>query len=315
MSAASTLSVVWEEFSLNLPLYSFGEGTPGILIVAGVHGREHSGIQISYALADRLTEIPEVQGTIEILPVANPESFAAETRENPVDGKNLGERFSPSDPSRQDETQTEAIAATILSRLDAVSHLLDLHSAGEGRYLAHALFLQEQDAPTAAASGLPFALLRRRTREGREAGMLSYAAFQRGIPALALELGGGITTYPEDIDQGIRSVISLLAFWGHLPQKYRLNPTSPDRVHLRDDRKFIRAWEEGAFYPMCALGEILEKGQRIGTWISLEHLRAVPVVALGSGVLIYIRTRCRSHSGDTLAMLLPEVTVQGMKKE
>jgi len=212
-------------------------------------------------------------------------------------------------------TQTETIAGTILSRLDAVSHLLDLHSAGEGRYLPHALFLQEQDAPTAAASGLPFALLRRRTREGRETGMLSQAASQRGIAALALELGGGITTYPEDIEQGIRSVLSLLAFWGYLPQKYRVNSTSPDRVHLRDDRKFIRAWEEGTFYPMCALGEILEKGQRIGTWISLEHLRAVPVVALESGVLIYIRTRCRSHSGDTLAMLLPEVPVQGMKKE
>jgi predicted deacylase len=285
------------------------------MIVAGVHGREHSGIQVAYALEERLAEIPGVQGSVEILPLANPESFAAEARENPADGKNLGETFTPSDPVREDVTQTEAIAGTILSRLDAVSNLLDLHSAGEGRYLPHALFLQEQDAPIAAASGLPFAMLRRRTREERETGMLSLAAFQRGIPALALELGGGITTYPEDIDQGIRSVLSLLAFWGYLPQKYRVNPTSPDRVHLRDDRKFIRAWEEGAFYPMCVLGGIVGKGQRIGTWISLEHLSAVPVVALESGLLIYIRTRCRSHSGDTLAMLLPEVPVQGMKKD
>ena len=315
MSAASTLSVAWEEHSLDLPLHRFGEGTTRCMIVAGVHGREHSGIQVSYALAERLAEIPGIQGSVEILPLANPESFAANSRENPVDGKNLGEIFFPSDPVRQGVTQTEAIAGTILSRLDGVSHLLDLHSAGEGRYLPHALFLQEQDAPTAAVSGLPFALLRRRTREGRETGMLSQAALQRKIPALALELGGGITTYPEDIEQGVRSVLSLLAFWRYLPQKYRLNPTSPDRVHLRDDRKFIRAWEEGAFYPMCALGEIVGKGQRIGTWISLEHLNAVPVVALESGLLIYIRTRCRSHSGDTLAMLLPEVPVQGMKKD
>ena len=315
MSAPSTLSVVWQEHSLDLPVHRFGEGTPRVMIIAGVHGREHSGIRVAYALVEHLTEIPGVQGTIEILPVVNPESFAAETRENPVDGKNLGELFSPSDPSRQDVTQTETIAGTILSRLDGCSHLLDLHSGGEGRYLPHALFLQERDAPTAAASGLPFALLRRRTREGKAIGMSSQAAFQRGIPALALELGGGITTYPEDIDQGVRSVLSLLAFWGYAPQKYRCNPTHPDRVHLRDDRKFIRAWEEGAFYPMCTLGEILEKGQRIGTWISLEHLRAVPVVALESGLLIYIRTRCRSHSADTLAMLLPEVPVQGMKKE
>lgn len=315
MCSTSTLSVAWDEHSLDLPVHRFGDDAPGVLIIAGVHGREHSGIQVSYALAERLAEIPGIHGTIEILPVANPESFAAETRENPVDGKNLGERFSPSDLIGQEVTQTEAIAGTILSRLESVSHLLDLHSAGEGRYLPHALFLQEQDAPTAAASGLPFALLRRRTREGRETGMLSRAAFQRGIPALALELGGGITTYLEDIDRGVRSVLSLLAFWGYLPRKYRLNPTPPDRVHLRDDRKFIRAWEEGAFYPMCTLGEILGKGQRIGTWISLEHLQAVPVVALEPGLLIYIRTRCRSHSGDTLAMLLPEVPVQGMRKE
>jgi predicted deacylase len=289
-----------------------------------VHGREHSGIQAAYALVEGLAAITDLRGTVEILPVVNPASFDAETRENPLDGRNLGECFTPppsasaadgKDRGRQELSQSEAIARAVLSRLDRADHLLDLHSAGEARYLPHAVFFREQDAPSAAASGLPFAMLRRRTREGRTTGTLSHAAFQRGIPALALELGGGITTYPEDIERGVRAILSLLAFWGYLAQRYGLRTTPADRVCVEADRKFIRAWEEGAFYPSCTLADIVARGRRLGTWISLQQLGAAPVTAVESGVLVYLRTRCRTHRGDTLAMLLPEGSVAGTSEE
>ena len=288
------------------------------MIVAGVHGREHGGIRGAYRLAEFLDESPPARGTIEILPVINPASFAAETRENPTDGKNLGEYFAPGWPGGKEpgrSGQTEEIGRTILSRLEGCSHLLDLHSAGEARYLPHALFFREEDAPAAAACGLPFALLRRKTREGKESGMLCQAAVGMGVQALVLELGGGITTWPQDAEQGVQAILSLLAHWEYLPQSHTVKPTSPDRVHMRDARKFIRAWEEGAFYPSCSPGDSLAKGQRIGTWISLKDLEALPVAALESGLLIYLRTRCRSHGGDTLAMMLPEGSDQRMDKD
>ncbi|MBN2552094.1 MAG: succinylglutamate desuccinylase/aspartoacylase family protein [Spirochaetales bacterium] len=324
MAFGSSLEVACPGRSLKLPLHRFeggdGRGGPRLLIVAGVHGREHSGIRTAFALIERLAGLSDIHGVIEILPVANPRSFAAETRENPADGRNLGECFTrPASPgpsvagpaaAEGRPSQTQAIAGAILDRLEGCSHLLDLHSAGEARYLPHALFFREDDAPSAAAAGLPFALLRRKTREGAVAGTLSRAALAGGIPALALELGGGITTWTADIDAGIRGILSLLARWNYLSWESVDSATPPDptpaeRMHMQDDRSFLRAWEEGAFYPSCEPGRELRKGERIGTWISLKNLEAEPVAAPEAGLLIYLRSRCRTHSGDTLAMLLP----------
>jgi predicted deacylase len=324
MALGSSLEVACPGQSLQLPLHRFAEGdnrgSPRLLIVAGVHGREHSGIQTAYALVERLSQLSGLRGTIEILPLANPESFAAERRENPVDGRNLGECFSrPSTPGSSaaegQPSQSEAIARAILSQLTGCSHLLDLHSAGEARYLPHALFFRQEDARSAAAAGLPFALLRRRTREGAVSGMLSQAAIARGIPALTLELGGGITTWIADIDAGIRGILSLLACWKYVAWKKVSVPTPPERVYMQDNRIFIRAWEEGAFYPSCEPGKELQEGERIGTWVSLKSLDAVPVVAPEGGSLIYLRSRCRTHRGDTLAMLLPVQKEQDREKK
>lgn len=324
MALGSTLEVACPGQSLELPLHRFtggdGRGGPRLLIVAGVHGREHSGIRTAFALIERLSGLSDIHGVIEILPVANPRSFAAETRENPEDGRNLGECFTrpasagqgagESTAAGQQPSQSRAIAGAILARLEGCSHLLDLHSAGEARYLPHALFFRKEDAPSAAAAGLPFALLRRKTREGAVAGMLAQAALAGGIPALALELGGGITTWIADIDAGIRGIISLLARWNYLSRESAdtanpPDPTPAERMYMQDDRSFLRAWEEGAFYPSCEPGRELREGERIGTWISLKNLQAEPVAAPEAGLLIYLRSRCRTHSGDTLAMLLP----------
>ncbi len=185
------------------------------------------------------------------------------------------------------------------------NHLLDLHSAGEARYLAHALFIKQEDGSLAAAAGLPFALLRRRSREGALCGTLVQAARSMGVKALALELGGGIATFREDIELGVRSVLSLLARWGYLQKELLLPRTAPDKIYLRDERKFVRAGEEGAYYPGIEVGKMVEIGKRIGVWIPLGDFKPRATVAPESGTLVYSRIRCRSHKGDTLAMLLP----------
>ena len=60
-----------------------GDGTvPRVLIIAGVHGREHGGVQTAYELLERLSGLP-LQGRIDVLPVCNPLAYAAETRFTP----------------------------------------------------------------------------------------------------------------------------------------------------------------------------------------------------------------------------------------
>lgn len=290
-----------------------------MLVTAGIHGREHGGIRTAFALMETLNGVPELRGVVDVLPVANPESYAAETRTNPVDGQNLGECFAGcgvdgENPGPNGSGQTEAIARAILARLDGCAHLLDLHSAGEARYLPHALFFREEQAASAAAAGLPVALLRKTTRDGATTGTLSQAAALRGIPALALELGGGTTIWPEDVGVGVRAVLSLLAYWNYLSPKHASEPTAPGRVYTQDSRMFTKAEEEGVFYPSVEPGQALRKGDRIGTWVPLKNLEPEPVVAGAGGNLLYLRSRCRTHSGDTLAMMLPTIPAEDGNK-
>jgi hypothetical protein len=49
--------------------------------------------------------------------------------------------------------------------------------------------------------------------------------------------------------------------------------------------------------------------------VPLKTLEAIPVVALEAGTLIYLRSRRRTHRGDTIAMLLPEVSAEDGNKE
>jgi predicted deacylase len=317
------LEVACPGHPLQLPIHRFvgqiDSGTPRILITAGIHGRENGGIRTAYALMETLNGVPELRGMVDVLPVANPESYAAESRANPVDGKNLGEYFNGCGVHEQNigsngRGQTEAIARAILARLDGCAHLLDLHSAGEARYLPHALFFREEEAPSAAAAGLPVALLRKTTKEGAATGMLSRAAALRGIPALAFELGGGITIWPEDVGVGVRAILSLLAYWNYLSPIHASEPTAARRVYTQDSRTFTKAEEEGVFYPMVEPGQALRKGDRIGTWVSLKTLEPEPVVAGAEGDLLYLRSRCRTHLGDTLAMVLPTIPEEGNKE-
>ena len=145
--------------------------------------------------------------------------------------------------------------------------------------------------------------------------MLCQVALQMGIPALALELGGGITTWPEDVETGVRAILSLLAHWNYISRDHAASRTPPERVYPRDDRIFVRAQEEGVFYPLGDPGQALSKGDRIGTWVSLTNLEAHPIAAPDAGTVVYLRSRCRTHGGDTLAMALPEVPVKCGNKE
>lgn len=313
MAELQKLSVEFGDRSLELPLYRLGAGSRRALIVAGVHGREHSGIRVAYELAECLTNL-SLKGCVDILPIANPEAFAAESRETPSDGRNLGESFTVSTGNKS-ASPTAAIACKILELAGGCEHLLDLHSAGEARYLAHALFINQEDGGLAAVAGLPFALLRRRSREGALSGMLVQAARSMGAKALVLELGGGISTFREDIKQGVNSILSLLACWGYLQKELLLPPTPPDKVYFRDERKFIRAEEEGAYYPGIEVGGMVEINKPMGIWIPLADFKPRATAAPVSGTLVYSRIRCRSHKGDTLAMVLPVQSTKEVQEE
>jgi predicted deacylase len=281
--------------------YRLGRGEPRALILAGVHGREHGGIQAAYELLERLAAMP-LRGRIDILPVCNPMAYAAESRFTPGSERNMSLTFTPGSP----RDLTEALSQAVLALAKGTEMVLNLHSAGEARYMPHVMFHRSEDTEWAASLGLPFAIMPR----GLDGKANHIAArLESEQRTVTLELGGGIVAYPEDVAVGVEAVLALLGRNGFLEPGYydyeRREPTPPELIYMYDARLFVRAPAEGAFYTRARLGADFLQGEPFGFWVPLDGLQPQPVLAPEAGKLVYLRTRNRVSQGETLAMFLP----------
>jgi N-alpha-acetyl-L-2,4-diaminobutyrate deacetylase len=283
---------------VSLPHYRLGRGQQRVLIMAGVHGREHGGVQAAYQLVERLAGIP-LDGQVDVLPVCNPPAYAAESRFTPESNRDMERAF----VSRQPNDLAEALAHAVLALAREAQVVLNLHTAGYARYLPHAIFYRDQDVEWASALGFPFVI----KRIGSKSPVNTiFAHMGPGQRAVTLELGGGVVAFPEDVNLGIDRILALLGRMGFLgPGEFERSPTPPEMVWLTDARLFVRAPGEGAFYARASLGADLVQGQPFGFWVGLDDLRPHPVLAPTTGKLIYLRTRNRVRQGETLAMFLP----------
>jgi predicted deacylase len=300
-----SIHVKFAEQEADLVHYHLGQGERRVLIMAGVHGWEHGGVQVAYELLKQLAARP-MRGQVDILPVCNPMAYAAESRLTPHNKRNMSLAFTPSPP----RDLTEALSQAVLALAKGTEMVLNLHSAGPARYLPHVMFYRPEDAEWAASLGLPFTILPRRLDDMPEhiAGRLEPE--QRTV---TLELGGGLVAYPEDVAVGVEAVLVLLGRSGFLePGNYEREPTPPELIYMHDARLFVRAPNEGGFYTQARLGANFLQGVPFGFWVPLDGLQPQPVVAPEAGKLVYLRTRNRVSQGETLAMFLPH---QNKKEE
>ena len=75
---------------INVPLIRIGSGRPKVLLLAGVHGNEISGLFVIKRLLEKLTL---QTGVLNIITAANPLAQSLRKRENPIDLKDLNRIF------------------------------------------------------------------------------------------------------------------------------------------------------------------------------------------------------------------------------
>ena len=292
------IHVTHGDHNATLAHYRLGQGKRRVLITGGVHGREHGGIQTAYELVRRLAAM-RLRGQIDVLPVCDPMAYAAETRFTPGSDRDMARGFTASEP----RDITEAIAHVIMNLAEDAEVILNLHSAGEARYLPHVLFYRDEDTKWAASLGFPFAI-KRGTPESLVQHIFSY--LRPGQRTLTLELGGGTVVFPEDVTMSVELITAFLGRSGFLePGDYGRQPTPPEMIWMSDARLFVHAPGEGAFYPHAQPGADFADGEPFGFFVELDDLRPRPVLAPTTGKLIYLRTRNRVPNGGTLAMFLP----------
>ncbi|RLC34197.1 MAG: hypothetical protein DRH33_09600 [Candidatus Nealsonbacteria bacterium] len=287
---------------MKIKYFQYGKGLKKICFVAGIHGMENTGIQIALELMKFLKN-SNLNYKAGILPLVNIEGALKETRENPVDGKDINNSFLNKKPVSLSDS--EKIAQYVWDIAGEYEWIIDLHSAGFARYLPHVIIYEDRVIEDVKYFGFPFVVKRKTGKSGNRNTFLAMAA-QKGKKACALELGGGQTVFIEDINYGMGKIINFLHYLNlpSGPKKEKLIKTDPDQIYLRDCRKIIKVPHQGLLFFRKRLGDEVKKGNTVAELLDTADFKLTKLNAQISGKIVYVRTKNNINSGETAFMVL-----------
>ena len=271
---------------------------PCLALAAGVHGNEYEGM---VTLAELLATLDPLRldGSLIVVPVANPFAFRAGQRRTPQDDCDLNRVF----PGSATGTLSERLAHRLSQVLGGADLVFTLHSAmADGvlapwlEFLEGSSALQRTTYAAAVASGFPDLVALPRLP-----GVLMTALAERGVPVIEGEVGGLGATTAENVAYYTARVMEVARHLGVLPRAGDPDPTrrTPRIWHLRG----VEAEADGLFRPAVELLERIEPGAILGRLIDVQNGgdRAVhsPVAAVVGGY----RVHAGVHAGDRLVTL------------
>ena len=107
----------------------FGEGSPELLITAGIHGEEATGVFTAEKLIEHLRNKVVNKGRVKVIRLSNPMAFRRLGRTSPFDEKDLNRIF----PGDEKGTPSERLAAAIWD--ESKSADLYISSRRDGRHM------------------------------------------------------------------------------------------------------------------------------------------------------------------------------------
>lgn len=273
----------------HIELADFGHGRPRLLVVAGLHGNETTGVYVARRLAAFL-QGAEPKGEVTIVAVSNPSAFRRLARSSPFDRLDLNRIF----PGDRAGTPSQRAAAAIWDEASTADYVVDLHCCGPfsrshilAQYaeFSHARQLAERLA-------LPIAVASTGTR-----GQLFVEAGHRGIPAVILELAGGGAFGEVSLEAGEEAFTALA---GLLQSLGVIHGEPPEvRPCFYGRLMPLRPPVAGLFRPEVNPGDTVSKAQVVG------RVEGEPVVATTDGVLTVIRPVSYAFAGVPVALLAP----------
>jgi len=273
------------------------------LIMAGVHGDEYEGVAVLHDLASEINP-RNLEGTLTLLPVANPQALLAGTRRNPVDLGDLNRSF----PGCPNGTLCERLAWTLFHELVLGNdHVMSIHGWSREsvvvpyvEYPAGNSVVCRRSYAAARALGLKFLHPYRWPK-----GVLGQATLPRGIATIEPEVGGMGTLSAEgqsvcrDMVFRLLQHLKMIDLGDALGSPPCTGPRTIDHVDLF-------ASHAGLFRSRVSLEQVVETGEIVGTVHGLGGECLEELRAPRSGLVGVLRTFCSVHPGERLVQLFWE---------
>lgn len=276
--------------------YEFSNN-PSILVMAGMHGDEKTGV----ILLNKLFSVLQRQSKnhrLAIIPALNPEAIAANTRTNPRDGLDLNRLF----PIKKKNKPSLQIAGSIQNYAKKFKIIIDLHVFPKQMTLVCGVDplgggVEIQKRVSKLMSALPLEAICRidDTSEPRKSGSL--CAYLQSLDKLAF----GIELPPHEVltkSQFNNMVNSLI----NLAKSY----PSLNFRRVRKLRTFIRMKQfapmKGTFRPLVKAGQKVDRGRKLGS-ISGTAVRPLAIRANAAGTIISISYPQRVKRGERILVI------------
>ncbi len=283
-----------------------GDG-PRLLVTGGVHGDEFEPMAAIRRLIRKFQANPDFAGTLQLVPVVNEAAFwrGHRTAEDDLDLA----RTCPGDPSG---SITEQAAHAVSQLIRQADFFIDLHTGGTelavwpltGYHLAEDPEVLETQRRMARAFNLPFVWGTYPKTDGRT---LSVAR-DAGVPAIYAEYFGSATMRRDGVDAYVEGCLNVMGEFGMIERE---TPVSRVEHAVEDPRPGSGHMQicnpspiAGFFEPNVELGELVEKGQPLGTVCDLlgQDVREIP--AQTDGLVVVLRTFPRVRKGETLGVVV-----------
>lgn len=271
-------------------VYSFGKeaDAPRVMITAGIHGDEVTGVYAAQLLIDHLKAHAFVKGEVRVIPAANRTAMRCMQRRSPFDGADLNRIF----PGDAKGGISSRLAHAVWEETRNAELLVDLHCCSQhGLPYILALYGESEKAKALCSR---ITLPRCIQSQGSAGQLFVESTRRREQAACIIELpsgaGGGALNLPV-AEECLAALLDLLRAAGMLAGP--IEGRAPAFYGPLLDVDCPRA---GLWLPAAQRGDALEKGRIIG------RLDGAPVLSPAAGMAMSVRPASYVRAEDLWAI-------------
>ncbi|HLF30981.1 MAG TPA: succinylglutamate desuccinylase/aspartoacylase family protein [Xanthomonadales bacterium] len=270
----------FESAYLDAPVFVARGTNPGpvLCITAGVHGDEISGTEIARR-AFSWVDPASLSGMVIAFPMVNAAGVRTGNRYM-QDRRDLNREF----PGRSDGSVSAIVANSLFTTIAGhCNYLVDLHTGSFSRNNLPQIRVTGRD-PRALEIARHFGVGIVIIADGPP-GSLRRETGDVGIPAIIYEAGEPLRFNLDQIAAGVRGIESLMAYLD-MTRDSKSTEIPESRIYTRTSWVRVPVGAGGYFFPTTEMGQIVTKGDRLGTIVDPLTDRQTKVEATENGEII-----------------------------